>query len=416
MPEFTGERVIPGLVDADLYNEHLARYEFAARLVEGGRVLDAGCGSGYGSAVLASRAASVTAIDFSEEAVTLAREMFAAANLEFQVGNCSSLPPGPFDVIVAFEVIEHLADWRLFLQEARRSLTPAGRFFVSTPNKAYYAESRGEAGANPFHVHEFTFEEFQAELRSVFPHVGMFLQNHIGGVAITPVESGRTDFRLGSLPAAPEETHFFLAICSLAMCNEERFSAAEGFIWIPGTGNVLREREHHIRLLAGEVALKTSELIVRNQEYTSLLEMFHETNQQLEEHNQWAMEARAESEARGLRIVKLQEELTRQQVDFAEIAAGYQSKVAELETESRAKTEWALEMESRLTQEIDHQSAELARCVLLLDQAEQTVIERTHWAQALQHERDYLESEAAALRARRWVKMGTRIGFVPQQR
>ena len=53
LAEFTGERVIPGEVDADLLNEHVARYLFAARMAGGRRVLDAGCGSGYGVAELA---------------------------------------------------------------------------------------------------------------------------------------------------------------------------------------------------------------------------------------------------------------------------------------------------------------------------------------------------------------------------
>ena len=53
LAEFTGERVIPGEVDVDLLNEHMARYTFAARLARGKRVLDAGCGAGYGSAELA---------------------------------------------------------------------------------------------------------------------------------------------------------------------------------------------------------------------------------------------------------------------------------------------------------------------------------------------------------------------------
>jgi SAM-dependent methyltransferase len=60
LAEFTGERVIPGQVDVDLLNEHMARYTFAARLARGKRVLDAGCGAGYGSAELASQADSVT--------------------------------------------------------------------------------------------------------------------------------------------------------------------------------------------------------------------------------------------------------------------------------------------------------------------------------------------------------------------
>ena len=63
MAEFTGERVIPGQVDADLLNEHLARYAFAARLSRRKQVLDAGCGAGYGSAELARTAAGVLGID-----------------------------------------------------------------------------------------------------------------------------------------------------------------------------------------------------------------------------------------------------------------------------------------------------------------------------------------------------------------
>ena len=56
LAEFTGERLIPGQVDVDLLNEHMARYTFAARLARGKRVLDAGCGAGYGSAELAEGA------------------------------------------------------------------------------------------------------------------------------------------------------------------------------------------------------------------------------------------------------------------------------------------------------------------------------------------------------------------------
>ena len=73
MAEFTGERLIPGEVDVDLLNEHMARYAFAARLARGKRVLDAGCGAGYGSAELAQTATSVVGVDVAEEAVEFAR-------------------------------------------------------------------------------------------------------------------------------------------------------------------------------------------------------------------------------------------------------------------------------------------------------------------------------------------------------
>src|SRR5579864_4749519 len=81
LAEFTGERLVPDQVDVDLFNEHLARYAFAARLAHGKRVLDAGCGTGYGSAELAHTALAVTGADIAAEAIAFAREHYRLPNL-----------------------------------------------------------------------------------------------------------------------------------------------------------------------------------------------------------------------------------------------------------------------------------------------------------------------------------------------
>jgi len=94
LAEFTGERVIPGEVDIDLMNEHLARYTFAARLARGKRVLDAGCGAGYGSAELAQAAHDVVGIDCAIEAVNFARANYRLPNLQFEQATCTALPHG----------------------------------------------------------------------------------------------------------------------------------------------------------------------------------------------------------------------------------------------------------------------------------------------------------------------------------
>src|SRR5437764_13098398 len=92
LAEFTGERVIPGQVDVDLLNEHMARYTFAVRLARGKRVLDAGCGAGYGSAELARVSAHVTGIDVAADAVEFARTNYAADNLSFHQASVTDLP------------------------------------------------------------------------------------------------------------------------------------------------------------------------------------------------------------------------------------------------------------------------------------------------------------------------------------
>src|SRR4029450_5539868 len=87
LAEFTGERLIPGQVDVDLLNEHVARYSFASRLARGKRVLDAGCGAGYGAAELAREAHSVIGMDLSADAMSFAHENYRLPNLCFEQGS-----------------------------------------------------------------------------------------------------------------------------------------------------------------------------------------------------------------------------------------------------------------------------------------------------------------------------------------
>jgi SAM-dependent methyltransferase len=418
LAEFTGERLIPGEVDIDLLNEHMARYHFAVRLARGKRVLDAGCGAGYGSAELADVAESVVAVDIAPEAIAYARAHYPFPNLSFEQASCTELPfgDGAFDLVVAFEVIEHLEDWRGFLQEARRVLAPAGQLIVSTPNRLYYTESRGTHGANPFHVHEFDFDEFNRELRQVFPYVSMFLENHIEGVTFQPHESGHTvETRVDAAEPVPDESHFFIAVCA-----HRPQIGNPTFVYVPRVANVLRERERHITKLEGELATKDQwldkaqlDLAEFDREHQKLLVMFREQKEELEQSNRWAEELNSTLAARGARIDELQEELARDQENARRVVAAYNAKIAALEQENRETTKWALDTEARLTAEIEKIAEAMTKTSAALEQTEKDLQEHSGRALRLEGEKRQLEDRLEMVRASRWVKLGRKVGLGP---
>ncbi len=342
MLEFTGERVIPGLVDPDLLNEHVARYRFAARFAGHARVLDAGCGSGYGTAELAN-AATVVGIDISAGAVAHARRAFSRPGVAFLQSACESLPfaAASFDLVVAFEVIEHLEGWQQMLAEACRVLRPSGVLLVSTPNKAWYNESRAAAGPNPYHVREFEYLEFKAALEAVFPHVHLWSQNHSEAIAFVPASTGP-----GVLDApaasAPEHAHFFLAACSQSPIAETR-----AFAWMPSSGNALREREHHISLLESEVERKNQWLAEAEQSHAKLQNSHENVIAELRDSNAWA--ARLNGELDVARAV-----------------------MSRLESEAEARLVWIRDLEAQIARG----RTEIARLGLERGEMETTIAER----------------------------------------
>ncbi len=164
----TGERMIPtgeGEVSI-VFARHKLTYEYALRFVEGKSVLDAGCGTGYGSNMLASRALRVSAIDRSAEAIDYCRTHYAAHNLDFVRMDVTRLGfRRAFDVVVSFQVIEHLPDPGAFLELLKEAAMPGGTILLATPNVR--TPSTGDA-ANPFHCSEMNHEELRSLLGKHF--------------------------------------------------------------------------------------------------------------------------------------------------------------------------------------------------------------------------------------------------------
>jgi SAM-dependent methyltransferase len=165
---FTGERFTPEVRGAIWY-EHWHRYAVAAQAATGLRVLDAACGEGYGTALLARTAAHVTGVDVDAQAIAHAHERYARGNVEFASGSVAAIPlaDASVDLVVSFETVEHLAAQREMLAEFRRVLAPGGALILSSPNRPVYNEAGGEP--NHFHVRELDRAELRALLDPLFP-------------------------------------------------------------------------------------------------------------------------------------------------------------------------------------------------------------------------------------------------------
>ncbi len=175
------ERAIPGTPEWDaLSPHHLARYLFAAALAPGKRVLDAGCGGGYGAALLqaptAGNAALVLASDIDAPTIAQAQKTFPSVT--FLVDDCHTLhhTPGPFDLICNFENIEHLQHPKQFLAAAAQRLAPGGTLLVSTPDRAHTPPFKNGKPDNPFHFIEWYRQELAELLGRFFAEVDLRVQ------------------------------------------------------------------------------------------------------------------------------------------------------------------------------------------------------------------------------------------------
>lgn len=148
---------------------HLVAYRFAGRLAAGKILLDAGCGEGFCTQALADVANTVVGVDYHEESIATARRKWRKPNLSFAVVDLTKETPGTatFDVVLNFQVLEHVADDLGFVRNLARTLAPGGTLVLTTPNAAT------SFSENPCHLREYTAVELGALLAKVFARVEM---------------------------------------------------------------------------------------------------------------------------------------------------------------------------------------------------------------------------------------------------
>ena len=246
------ERFVPDEMRGQLVAaEHLARYTWACGFCRGKRVLDAGCGSGYGSAMLAQEAREVIAIDRSDAALELTRAAVPSSVI-CEVGDVTELrfEDDSFDVVVCFEVIEHVEQQDRVLDEFARVLRPGGRLIVSSPNRSRYVPG------NPHHVHELTRDELQSMLDSRFPASRIYSQHVMLASAVTrdPGDAFVGVHTVRSAAPRSEDELYLLAVAGDAMPTDPppqvvlgRFAEArEWLTYIDGLRNHIIGQDRRI--------------------------------------------------------------------------------------------------------------------------------------------------------------------------
>jgi SAM-dependent methyltransferase len=166
--ELTGERTLPDVPEENYwYRRHVAVYEWIAERCAGLRVADLACGEGYGSELLARRAAEVTGVDANPEAFAHARARYRRANLEFQRGLVEEFDREA-DAVVFLQTIEHIREPERLLERIAR-IAPVA--YISTPNRLTLAPPGAEKSDNPWHLREYDAAQYRDLLTAHFRSV-----------------------------------------------------------------------------------------------------------------------------------------------------------------------------------------------------------------------------------------------------
>lgn len=268
----TGERLVPAYsYETLVYGEHLMRYDAALPIVKNKNVLDIASGTGYGSALLGETAASVTGVDVDADAIEYANKNYASKNVKFVQGEGTKIPiaDDTFDVVVSYETIEHIKDYKTFMAEVKRVLKKDGLFILSTPNDLEYPEG------NHFHIHEFTPKELEKLVKGYFKNIKTYYQGNwlYNGIFSKKTLETKWDKSVRTLQLANISTdqsiYMFLLCANRSITEEVEESGALSEHWserkkVEEEMKIEKQRQEHIatiRRLEKTVDMKHEETL-----------------------------------------------------------------------------------------------------------------------------------------------------------
>lgn len=303
------ERLAPTDNDGRLIvAEHYGRYLWAAQLARGKKTLDAGCGTAYGTKLLADAGASqVVGVDISNHVISEAVDTYGREGVDLRQADLASLPfsDQEFDLVVCFEVIEHVQNRDAVLSELKRVLKSEGMLCISTPNSRVYP------AGNPHHVREYEPKEFAHALLGLFSHVALYRQGAwlASGIMSEVDFSGSGTKNLPANVTKLDEQGPGDEIFTVAMASARELPSAEPFVVLGDRFEVRWWQDH------------TSAIHERAES------LVNEARRQLHQANRAALDFRSESRNSTKRLVEVEI-----------LIAGFNDRIHALEEEVDART------------------------------------------------------------------------------
>ena len=192
-PKYSGERQVGTKLD-EIRLDHKNRYLFASKTItkQDAIVIDAACGVGYGSYILAqnSKVKKINSYDISSNAIHQANRYFADNKINYCLRNLESedLPIEKTDYFISFETIEHLQYPNSFIKKVSESLSLEGIFIGSTPNEEIMPFIQQNF---LFHTRHFRKSELEKLLKTIgFRDIQFFQQKREGLSEIEKIDDG----------------------------------------------------------------------------------------------------------------------------------------------------------------------------------------------------------------------------------
>ena len=216
----TAERLMPELYQSNVYDyilflKHKFAYFLASKYIKSeDHVLEIGCGEGYGANFLAENTgAFIQAIDINTNAITNAQKQYIHKNVNFKTydGKNIDYEDNSFDVIISFQVIEHIENTTEYLKNIKRLLKPNGIFLITTPSRTYRLADNQKPW-NPYHIREYNSNTLTKDIKNVFDNINTYSITSIKeilDIEFERVRPNRSDYN-NDVTIIPNITNDFL--------------------------------------------------------------------------------------------------------------------------------------------------------------------------------------------------------------